>query len=492
MYSARTSYYAPRKFRFSLLALTVLTVGNLHQAAFSANAAWGATEIPNPQGGDRDRCGRGGKNSAVCDPDGFISPSDADTIDGLINFIHDGSHGFHQYPCPGGTPGAQIAVAVVSRMKRSFGDNSDKRERAFSFAKTLHDRWGVGDRACQNGAVLFFAISDRAMGFSIGAGLKSVVTDKHVSAIMNVVGDDLRQEKYGQAVIKAVTDVGNILSGNVPRDIQHYDEGNDGGFGFGIFGLAVAGIIGVSSVRQIRSRQRYKRCKQVLKTIDRDRARANRQEYVATSCPICLEDFPDDTQAGARARSTTNLQVENQSSRPDTVIELAPLQNSGHESQQATGDGSDQQVVTLVCGHKFHRSCVLQWASSGSGSGRNATCPVCRRPIAEGDGDVQNGLTRESVESRRRTGGWDLYDDEYNFRLRRAHYFYPDFVTWTMIDNWSRHRRDESQSLASSNAFAAVDPVVVARDARHAGSSGTSFSFGGGSSAGGGGGGGSW
>lgn len=493
MSNAETFGHVSHRIPCALLALVVLAIGSLQETVFCADAAWGATEIPNPQGGDRDRCGRGGKKSAVCDPDGFISPSDADTIDGLINFIHDGSHGFHQYPCPGGTPGAQIAVAIVSRMKRSFGDNSDKPKRALSFAKTLHDRWGVGDRTCQNGAVLFFAISDRAMGFSIGAGLKSVVTDDHVSAIMSIIGDDLRHEKYGQAVVKAVTDIGNILSGNVPREVQHYREGNGGGFGFGIFALAVAGIIGVSSVKQIRSRQRYKRCKQVLKTIDRDRARANRQEYVATSCPICLEDFSNDAQSVARARSTSTLHEENQSPARDTVIELAPLQTSTHGSQQAADDSSDQQVVTLVCGHKFHRSCVLQWADSGSGSGRNATCPVCRRPIVnEGEGNLRNGLARENAGSRRSTAGWDLYDDEYNFRLRRAHYFYPDFVTWTMIDDWSRHRRDESQSLASSNAFSAVDPVVVAREARHAGASGTSFSFGGGSSVGGGGGGGSW
>lgn len=488
----RTCHRArPSLVRLKPVLLSFVFVFLIHTVE-SSDAPWDASEIPNPQGSGRDKCRRGGKSSAICDPDGYLSPSDGDTIDGVINFIHEGSHGFQAFPCAGGEPGAQLAVAIVSRMKGSAGVSSDKKDLAFRFARSLHDRWGVGDRACQNGVVLFFAITDRAMGFSIGAGLKSVITDEHVSAIMVSISDELRQGHYGNAIISAVTDIGNILSGTVPKDIQNSMNHNKfGKFAFGFIAAAVVGTIGISSVRHIRSRRRYARCKQVLETIDRDRTRANSHEYVATSCPICLEDFSDGASPVAQGHSPLPS-ADSSSLKTDRAMEMAPLHATRETSISKNSSGDEgNRVVTLPCGHMFHNGCVLRWID---GQGRaNNTCPVCRRPVVSApNNNYERDPNNEYSSSRNHAAGWDIYGDEYDFRLRRARHYYPEFVSWSMIDDWSRYRHDDSRNIATSPEFTAVDPVVVAEEARHAGGSGSTFTFGGGSSAGGGGGGGSW
>lgn len=47
----------------------------------------------------------------------------------------------------------------MDRMK--MAPAADPAAVARDFAKTLHDRWGVGDRACNNGVLLLLAVQDR-------------------------------------------------------------------------------------------------------------------------------------------------------------------------------------------------------------------------------------------------------------------------------------------------------------------------------------------
>lgn len=53
----------------------------------------------------------------------------------------------------------QVAVAVMQWMAVPAGE--DPAEAARLFAKALHNEWGVGDAACNNGVLLLLSIDDR-------------------------------------------------------------------------------------------------------------------------------------------------------------------------------------------------------------------------------------------------------------------------------------------------------------------------------------------
>ena len=59
-------------------------------------------------------------------------------------------------------PPKQVAVAVMESMAVPEGESPAAQ--AASFAKALHDAWGVGDAACNNGVLLLLAVQDRQVG----------------------------------------------------------------------------------------------------------------------------------------------------------------------------------------------------------------------------------------------------------------------------------------------------------------------------------------
>lgn len=463
---------------------------------FSTANALNSPALPNPQNDPSNICRRS-KPSAICDPDNYLSESDADTIDGVINFIQAGTNGFKKLPCSRSNPtpvGAQLAVAVLHSLPS--GLVGTKEAHAFQYAKKLHDLWGVGDPECQNGVVVVFALKDRAMGFSIGEGVNRIFTDAMLPAVMSDMRPILRREEYGKAVIRGVTNIGNILGGGKPPI-----EGQSGAGGWIVFWFfaVFVGVVVMGRVNAARRRRRYDECKDILKKIDRDRARASNNNYIITSCPICLEDFDSTERASANAR--TNEHAGEGAVRADTRGSTSADTNesgrvsfiSAEENSSTTGtylslpnaanDDTVAEVAALPCGHKFHESCILSWFRGNQRA--NSQCPICRQPID----------SSQRVESRTNNGapsGWDVYDPEYAFRMHRTRHYYPDYLTWTMINDWNRNRYNAGVSMAASAVFACVDPAVIAKPARISGRGGSSFSYSGGSSSRGGGGGGGW
>lgn len=511
--------YACSSLLFSRVALFLVFTG-LAQQAWSR--AWIPSDLPSPQNDPLGICGRNPLESVVCDPDGYLSKEHADTIDGLANFIYEGKHGFSQVHCAGGTGGgAQLSLAVVERMGVP---TTDRKNAAYSFARMLHDRWRVGDPSCENGVVLFFSIADRVMGVSAGRGVKSYFSDEHVQTLMFSIRDQMRQKEYGPALISVVNKVGETLSKDPPRE-------STGLTGLFIFFFITTLIIIISSIcnrrDHRRSRDRYTRCRHVLERLDEDCDRVQRDSFVAKTCPICLEDFPGATSEEPR-NSTTGADEEHSTmstADDDEITVSAPrgvsssvasspdarrasnmngtnLRFRSRNQHKPTTDAtasepgqSEMRALTLRCGHKFHSDCIKRWIA---GPNRvNATCPVCRKKIDD-DHHHPTPLADHGSSTREQgAGGWDVFDDEYRFRLQRARFYFPDFITTQMVNDWANnrvYRHGTRTRLATSPVFRASNPVIMARSA---GRSGASFSFGGsgghgGSSSGGGGGGASW
>lgn len=501
--------------------------------------SWAAGDLPNPQHDSEDKCGRRALKSIICDPDGYLSQSDGDTIDGLANFIHDSTHGFHAATCDNANDGPQLAIAVISSMRNTFL-TKDKTNAAFRFAQSLHDNWGVGNPHCQNGVVILLAVKDRAMGISVGAGLKHTLTDNMIPGIVSSLRSKLRGEEYGPALIDAVTLIGNVLSGKKDAVMNQSDPVSgviESFFTLAFFCATFCCIVVCSGVRPLRYQSRYQDCKELLARLDDDRNRANRHEYVCKSCPICLEDFEveaadqttgNNSNAAEHAKTTSRSATvslqnkgdvdshnkashETRTLQEDDNTETIHLMSSSSENNNAgtgastssatgTSTTDSKRRQTLPCGHSFHEECILSWFSTPGNS--DATCPVCRQPVTAAptpdtaDTDRQGGTSTSPTDTLNSTAaegmGWESYDNEYRFRLRRARHYYPDFITWSMIDTWQRDRHNPHRPMASSSSFVAVDPARVAAAARASGSRGSSYSFGGGSSGGGGGGGGSW
>ena len=200
------------------------------------------TTLPNPQKSP-DLCHRI-RASSVCDPDNILGTESANVVDGLINFIHEGSHGFKKGKCGGN----QVAVGVVQRI----GGTGSRFERVKALAKRLHDEWGVGDKECGNGVVLVLGIEERVMYISTGWGVKDLVGENVIEKIFDEMRITLRKGKVGTAVEKGVQGIGMALKGDYGNA-----ETEDNGIRW-VFVLLVFGwMLGFASWRARKRRGRY-------------------------------------------------------------------------------------------------------------------------------------------------------------------------------------------------------------------------------------------
>lgn len=138
----------------------LLTVG---AAAGPSAAPWRPQDFPNPTI-DFKACGREG-SSSVCDPDGLLSPKARDRIEGVLLDVAAGTDPYALRDCGAQLEGFQVAVAVMKSMEVPASETPASQAEAF--AKDLHACWGVGDKACNNGALLLLATDDRQVRHQI-------------------------------------------------------------------------------------------------------------------------------------------------------------------------------------------------------------------------------------------------------------------------------------------------------------------------------------
>jgi hypothetical protein len=175
----------------SALALLMLFVDR-SCASFGTSTALEA--IPNPNA-NPEKCGRASgiiSKSAICDSDRKVSNKDLDVLEGFINAV----------------TRAQIGVAVIERMASSNKDIDREAER---YATSLHNTWGVGDAAKQNGVLIFLSIQDRAVYISTGSGVQDKLSGATVQSLIKMMKPYLRKQEYGTALQNCVVSSSRYL-----------------------------------------------------------------------------------------------------------------------------------------------------------------------------------------------------------------------------------------------------------------------------------------
>ena len=132
-------------------------------------------------------------------------------------------------------------------------------------------------------------------------------------------------------------------------------------------------------------------------------------------------------------------------------------------------------------------TCLNSWLQ------KSATCPICRQDLDSSNltepAEEPSSSTRE--QNRQGLLARDILATDLLFRLRTAQTLYPEFISDSMIDDWSQDAtRTGTFDMSRLSNQLVRDQMIAVRQER-IGSFGNTSSFGGGTG-GGGGAGGSW
>jgi uncharacterized protein len=176
-------------------------------------SSYSPSDVPNPLINPA-ACGRPDvSKSVICDPSRLLKKESKDVIEGYINAI----------------TGAQLAVVIIDEMSYRFKGSEDIELASERFARSLHNTWGVGDKATDNGILLFLSIKDRSVFISTGAGVQNKISKRYIDYLINEMKPDLRSREYGSAIEKTVVEIDLILSGKSNISSQYKRRRSDSG-----------------------------------------------------------------------------------------------------------------------------------------------------------------------------------------------------------------------------------------------------------------------
>lgn len=115
--------------------------------------------------------------------------------------------------------GAQIAVLTMPSL-----DGED----ISSFGIKVADKWQLGDKEIDNGAILLVAYAEHDLRIEVGDGLEGSLTDAKCGLILrNVVVPEFKDGNYSAGIKKGVMNMGAIASGDESAVSKSVREGED-------------------------------------------------------------------------------------------------------------------------------------------------------------------------------------------------------------------------------------------------------------------------
>ncbi len=202
-----------------LLSAVVTMLALQVTPAQAQRIAW----VPNPRRTDR---------TWVADPSGHLSAAARAAVNATIDSLERAT-------------GAEIAVVVVDSLSGLT---------PFDFALAIHRTWGVGKAGKDNGVVLLWVPTERAVQISVGYGLEGVIPDRVAGRIRDgEIFPAFRRGEFDAGVLAGVRALAaaaasetNARQGFTPRMQGAEGEGPSSGHGipFLVWLLGGAAVVG--------------------------------------------------------------------------------------------------------------------------------------------------------------------------------------------------------------------------------------------------------
>ncbi len=121
--------------------------------------------------------------------------------------------------------GIQIAVLTMPSL-----DGED----ISSFGIRVADKWKLGDKEKDNGAILIVAYAEHDLRIEVGDGLEGSLTDAKCGLILrNVIVPEFKNGNYSAGIRKGVMNMGAIATGDesaVSKSVREGENGSSGDF----------------------------------------------------------------------------------------------------------------------------------------------------------------------------------------------------------------------------------------------------------------------
>lgn len=133
--------------------------------------------------------------------------------------------------------GGQMAVLIISSLK---GDSLE------DFSIRVAEKWKIGYKGADNGAILLISINDRKIRLEIGYGWEGDINDARAGDIIRSMGPYFRKEDYTGGIILAVNSVRAFVAGGITPSNLRQSEAPSGLAFVGIkiiFGVLIIFVI---------------------------------------------------------------------------------------------------------------------------------------------------------------------------------------------------------------------------------------------------------
>ncbi len=114
--------------------------------------------------------------------------------------------------------GGEMAVAIL----KSIGDTPIE-----DVGIALGDKWKIGKKGKDNGAILIVVPEDRQMRLEIGYGWEGDIPDAKAGDIIRGMAFFFKAQKYADGIIYAVKKVQEAVTGNTPEGLVEPPENQD-------------------------------------------------------------------------------------------------------------------------------------------------------------------------------------------------------------------------------------------------------------------------
>lgn len=316
-------------------------------------------DIPNPMISP-ELCGRNGvSKSVICDVHDKLSVDDKNVLEGVIEDIN----------------GIEFAIVVISETD-SVNWFESKETTAKTYATTLHNEWGVGEKDLNNGVLLFVAIDDRTIFISVGDGLQEQLPDRLLDEVIEHMKIYFRQASYGKGLESGVVEIHKIYENKSYVNASNSEANVSAYLIYGVFAAVCVGMLYINYKENSRISNLTSGRKSLEKLIKDINKLQSDEYYAADSCPICLEEFDAPLEASHTEMSNSSI---------NGIID----NNVG-----GVNEGKCRPMA-LKCGHVACFDCLKRYFTENPSN--HAQCPICRKFVEEfgEDGTSENSENKE-------------------------------------------------------------------------------------------------